>query len=58
MWHWKKKSNQSALSVHPEFLLCSEIFQMLLKLPFVFEQQLGILQVSLIRPDLIINISI
>jgi len=29
---------------------------MLLKLPFIFEQQLGILQVSLIRPDLIINL--
>ncbi len=29
---------------------------MLLKLPFIFEQQLGILQVSFIRPDLIINL--
>jgi hypothetical protein len=31
---------------------------MLLKLPFVFEQQLGILQVFLKLPDIIINLSI
>jgi hypothetical protein len=36
------------LSVHPEFLLCSEVFQILLKL--------GISQVSLIHPGLIINL--